>query len=181
MMTFRHIISFFLFVLATCLGYQVTLSAISKIAMKKVDARFKARGLPVNQFGPPLKITAENQTVVRSSPDLAYSICRIDLSNGPVEVRGGVWEGYSSLTIFDENTDAIFVTSLNENDDAVRGVIISPYKFISLSFQNSGLDKRIIKSDFAIALIRRLAPDEESYDRAKLAAKDDVCKLFTTQ
>ena len=60
------------------------------------------------------------QTIVRSSPDLLYSVCLIELPVvGQIRVRGGYTEGYGSLTIFDMNTDAVFVADLTLQDVSV--------------------------------------------------------------
>jgi uncharacterized membrane protein len=50
------------------------------------------------------------QPVVRPSPDLAYSSCPYDLSNGPIAIDVAPVPGrYTSLSIFDAATDVIFV------------------------------------------------------------------------
>ena len=74
----------------------------------------------VNVMIHPALTTDKDRVVVRPSPDLAYSICILDLSQGPVRIRVATGETYASLAIYADNTDNIFV--LNDRE-AVNGMI----------------------------------------------------------
>lgn len=97
--------------------------------------------------------TADNQPIVRPSPDLAYSSCPYDLSNGPVEVQVVPVAGrYSSLSIFDARTDVAFV----RNDIQAGG---KPYRIIlAREGQETPAGAEVVRVDYdrGIALIRLL-------------------------
>jgi len=163
----RHrIIPATIFLLSILIGYHATLRAIPTIMMKGAYERLSSANTPVNAFAAPRMITADNQTIVRSSPDLLYSVCLIELPVvGQIRVRGGYTEGYGSLTIFDMNTDAVFVADLTLQDVSKRTVIIGP----------NDID---LKDGKGVALIRRYVPNEAAFDAAKGAAKDDICAVY---
>ena len=95
----------------------------------------------------------ENQPIVRPSPDLAYSTCPFDLSDGPVVVQVVPVAGrYSSLSIFDARTDVVFV----RNDMQAGG---RPYRVAIAKPEQAtppGLEAVIVNYDRGIALVRLL-------------------------
>ena len=162
----HRIIPAAIFLLSILIGYHATLRAISGIMMKGAYERLSSANTPVNAFSAPRMITAENQTIVRSSPDLAYSVCLIDLTEeGYFRVGGGYTEGYGSLTIFDMNTDAVYISDLSELDANEQSVMV-------------GFKGIYLKDSKGIALIRRYAPNPEAFEAAKIAARNDICEPF---
>jgi uncharacterized membrane protein len=97
--------------------------------------------------------TPENQPIVRPSPDLAYSTCPYDLTEGPVEVSVTPVPGrYSSLSVFDARTDVVFV----RNDRQARE---KPYKVVIAREGQAvpnGVEVVRVGYDRGIALIRLL-------------------------
>ena len=71
---------------AALIAYQATLLATPFALMRAAAAR-AGKGLPVNRFAFGPMTTAGNQTIVRPSPDLSYSLCVFDVSKGPVLVE----------------------------------------------------------------------------------------------
>jgi uncharacterized membrane protein len=64
------------------------------------------------------RVTAKSRGIVRPSPDLLYSACPFDLSNGALEVQAPIPpETYWSASAFDANTDNFFAI----NDRTVGG------------------------------------------------------------
>ncbi len=62
--------------------------------------------------------TAENQTIIRPSPDLLYSVCPYDVSATPLIIHAVPVPGhYSSISVFDSRTDVAGVV----NDEAMAG------------------------------------------------------------
>lgn len=53
--------------------------------------------------------TSKARTIVRPSPDLAYSACVLDLSKGSVRLRIPVTAPYTSLSLYSSATDNYFV------------------------------------------------------------------------
>lgn len=64
--------------------------------------------------------TSAARTVVRPSPDLAYTACVFDVASRPLHVVVPVDDGYTSLSMFAANTDNFFAT----NDRAAAGAPI---------------------------------------------------------
>src|ERR1700742_191693 len=64
------------------------------------------------------RVTAKSRSVVRPSPDLLYSACPFDLSNGALEVKAPVPpDTYWSASAFDNDTNNFFAI----NDRTVGG------------------------------------------------------------
>lgn len=54
--------------------------------------------------------THESRQVVKPSPDLLYTICTYNLTNGPLRITASIPEGhYWSLSIYGDNSDNFFV------------------------------------------------------------------------
>jgi uncharacterized membrane protein len=108
-------------------AYQATLLAtpyaLMFAAMKKIGERS-----PENQFAFGPMTTADNQTIVRPSPDLAYATCTFDLSKGPVHVDvQPIPDHYWSVSVFDARTDVAAVRSDRDTKGApARLALIKP-------------------------------------------------------
>lgn len=63
--------------------------------------------------------TDKSRTIVRPSPDLAYSACVLDLSGGPVRLGIPVTAPYTSLSLYSSATDNYFV-----RDDRAAGAAV---------------------------------------------------------
>lgn len=139
------------------------------IMARAMDA-LEARGVALHRFTVPQRITPQTQTVVRSSPDLYYALCRYDLSNPRMQlsVRMGEWPDYQSMSFFDARTDnfatlrgtgrEVAVRLLPPGSDAGPGAIVSP-------------------SEKGVVLIRRLAPDARRFAAAARAGAQDTCRI----
>lgn len=140
------------------------------IIMARAMAVLEQRGVALHRFTAPQRVTPQTQSVVRSSPDLFYALCRYDLSDPSMvlAVQMAAWPDYQSLSFFDARTDnfvtirgtgkAVTVRLLAPGSAPVRGAIISP-------------------TAKGVILIRRLAPNAESYAAAAVASVKDACRL----
>lgn len=92
-------------------AHQVTLHATPYALMHA--AMTKIRGdRPENQFWFSELATADNQPIVRSSPDLSYSSCVFNVESGPVLIDiEPVPDHYWSISIYDARTDVAAVRS----------------------------------------------------------------------
>jgi uncharacterized membrane protein len=159
----RWIIAAIVFAAAAFGSHYFTVRAVPGFIMKKVQSTFEAQGIPFNRFIASPRQTPETQRVVRPSPDLSYAICRFDVSDGPVLITAPAWDGYGSLSIFDGQTNNVFVASLDGRDASV----ILYGTNMSISSAEKVKAGRAIEIDGAgIALIRRLAPTDETHEQS---------------
>jgi uncharacterized membrane protein len=140
------------------------------VIMARAMAALAERGVALHRFTNPERVTPQTQSVVRSSPDLYYALCRYDLGNPgtQVSVRMGDWPDYQSLSFFAAQTDnfatirgtgkAVAVRLLPPGSAPQEGAIVSP-------------------SAKGVILIRRLAPSAERFAAAAAAGKADRCRL----
>ncbi len=136
------------------------------------------RGTPLHGFNLAPRMTAETQSVVRPSPDLAYSACRFDLSSAPngVRVAMGQFSGYSSLSFFDAQTNNF--RTIRGNVEAQETVLLRPAGGTPYAPVTEAEDVTHSPSQKGIILIRRLAPTEEEYVAAAKAAQGDECRAL---
>jgi uncharacterized membrane protein len=72
----------------------------------------------VNTIHHQSRVTAASRWVVRPSPDLLYSACPFDLTNGPLLVTAAVPANtYWAVSVFDADTNNIFTL----NDRQIKG------------------------------------------------------------
>jgi len=117
------------------------------------------------------RVTPLSRTIVRPSPDFAYSICAYDLSDGPVAIAVAPWGDYWSLSLYAANSDNFFVI---DDREARTGAELTVVRTGRAAPEGAA---RIVESPSArgIALIRRLAPTLDAYNAAARVARDDVC------
>lgn len=120
--------------------------------------------------------TPARQPVVRPSPDLAYSSCPYDLSDGPVAIDVTPVPGrYSSLSLFDAATDVIFV----RNDVEAGG---KPYRIIvARAGQAVPAGAEVVRTDHnrGIALIRLLLREPAEIGALDAARRASSCAPVT--
>lgn len=111
--------------LAAFAGWYLTLAATPQFIMGRAWQRL-ADQTAVNRMTHLPLVTAAQQTVVRPSPDLAYSVCAFDLSDGPIEVQAQpVPDHYWSLTAFDSETNVVFVESDRDSQGAPVRIVLA--------------------------------------------------------
>lgn len=139
--------------LATAAGaWHATLAATTFGLMEAAVRRISGRaGLNTMTYGN--IATPANQPIVRPSPDLAYSSCPYDLSDGPLLINFVPATGrYSSLSVFDARTDVVFV----RNDVQAGG---KPFKIaIARDGQTvpNGIETVRVRYDRGVAIVRLL-------------------------
>lgn len=144
------------------------LFAAPRIIMDRAMQKMAARGVPLDKFVLAPRVTPQTQTVVRPSPDLAYSICRYDFgrTTGLLKVVMASYPGYSSLSFFDARTDNFLTLRGNSKP---RSVLLAGPESREDTLPKSPTDKGLV-------LIRRLAPDQTAYDQVVRIAEEDICQ-----
>ena len=172
----RWIVATIIFAITAFGAHYFTVRAVPGFIMSKVQSTFEAQGLPLNRFVASPRQTPQTQRVVRPSPDLSYAVCRFDVSDGPVLITAPAWDGYGSLSIFDDQTNNVFVASLDGKDASVilhkqgEAPEVSGRGYVSdghTTLQISGA---------GIALIRRLAPTDELHELSTGHVADAICE-----
>lgn len=155
------------FVVTFLIAHFAVLSALPGSIMSTVRERMIDTGIPVHSWTMSPRVTPETQSIVRPSPDLAYAICLIDVSKGPVELSVPAWPDYGSLSIFEAGTDNVYAGSLDARADGAIGV-----RRVVVAMEGQDLypfgeaEQVIVSKPQALALIRRLAPSQAAYAAA---------------
>lgn len=135
-------------------AFFVTAWAMPQIIMFVVMGRFGSIGA-VNQIFHAPPPTHESYDVVTPSPDLAYSVCLFDLSDGPIQVVSDYPEGtYWSISAYADNTDNFFVA----NDQTADG---PPARFV-FATHSDGDDVVVSPSRKGVILLRHHIADRGS-------------------
>jgi uncharacterized membrane protein len=152
-------------------AFQATLALMPDLVMGLAVGRTaKAIGGLNRMFHAPLPGPGR-RTIVRPSPDLAYSICPFDLSKGPLLVEAApVPAPYWSLSVFDRSTDVAFVgNNRDSGGKPIRILLARPGQAVP-----AGTEAVRLKGDGGIALVRILVADRDGFaeiDRARRASR----------
>ncbi|MEO0589587.1 MAG: DUF1254 domain-containing protein [Pseudomonadota bacterium] len=151
-------------------AHWATLAYAPSVIMDRALSTMKNRGISEHAFTTPQRITPQTQAVVRSSPDLFYSLCRYDLidAESVLRVTMGEWSDYQSLSFFDGNTNNFH--RVRGEDKSVEVQLVGPGSTREGSVQSPTAK--------GIVLIRRLAPTQALFDQAKQVAAGDGCELI---
>jgi hypothetical protein len=143
--------------------------ALMAAATKKIGG-----DLAPNRFMFGRMATADNQPIVRPSPDLAYSTCVFDLSVGPVLIDvPPVPDRYWSVSIFDARTDVAAVRS--DRDTGAK-----PARLALLKVGQSapaGYEAVRLGYDRGIALTRILLASPDDYPAIDAIRRQSSCKV----
>jgi len=152
------------------------LIALPDYIMSTARERMTGSGIALHTWRTSPRVTPQTQTIVRPSPDLAYALCLIDASGGPVTVSVPTWPEYGSLSIFDASTDNVYAGSLDARlpgAPGVRKIIVAlPDQDVPAE---DGVDIVRVRKPEALALIRRLAPSQGLYDAAAALVPISTC------
>ncbi len=156
-------------------GYVVTLHRIPSTIMSTAMSRMEEGGVNVHDWRTAPRTTPQSQTIVRPSPDLAYSVCRFDVSAGPVLISGAEWGSYASLSLYDSATNNIFTTSLRSGSGEPNAVIVALERDAGRTLNPPGAPLVKVRNPRGLALLRRLAVTQTDYDTAAALSGEDQC------
>ena len=155
---------------AALLGYHLALLATPRVLMAAAVRRVGQAGM--NRMSHAPLATDRSRAIVRPSPDLAYSSCPFDLSNGPVQVTvPPIPAGYWSLSVFDARTDAAFVR--NNRETGGRGVELVIAKAGQPT--HPGAPVLLVDGYRGIALLRILVEDRGTFAAIDAARRRAAC------
>tara|TARA_R110000868_G_scaffold26220_1_gene101250 strand:+ start:19952 stop:20473 length:522 start_codon:yes stop_codon:yes gene_type:complete len=109
----RRLIPLTAALLAAMLGFWFTLNWIPGFIMTRAMEQMENGGASTNSVMHAPPVTEGSRNVVRPSPDILYSICPFDLSNGPllIQARWPRSGSYASISLYDSRTNNIFTLS----------------------------------------------------------------------
>jgi hypothetical protein len=145
-------------------------------AMKKIgSANGNGRA---NVFGFGEMATADRQPIVRPSPDLVYSSCVFDLSQGVVLVDvEPVPDRYWSISIFDARTDVAVVRSDRDTGGkTARLALLRKGQKAPQGYEAVELDH-----DRGIALIRILLSDPAEFAEIDAIRRKSTCQTASAK
>jgi uncharacterized membrane protein len=139
----RFVLYALLFAATVITGHMVTLHLVPEVIMDRTFKAMEARGITPHTFSLAPKATPQSQTVVRPSPDLAYSICLYDFTDNPKPLYvsaahryGAVTDSvpsppangtptdndasYASISFFDARTNNFATIRVQENNQAAN-------------------------------------------------------------
>ena len=153
------------------IAYQVALVQTPRLLMAAAARRLAAAG-GTNAFAHGPLATSASRAVVRPSPDLAYSSCVVDLSDGPVRVSiPALPARYWSLSVFDARTDVAFVANNVERGGRTLAVVLArPGQVVP-----PGSMVVTLNGGRAIALVRALVEDRAAFPALDRARRGAVC------
>ena len=167
-------------VMAAGIAWHGTLVAtpyvLMSAAMKKIGSADANGRANVFAFGP--MATADRQPIVRPSPDLVYSSCVFDLSQGPVLVDVAPVPGkYWSLSIFDARTDVAAVRSDRETGGQPARLALARDGQVA----PKGYDVVTLDYDRGIALIRILLSDPAEFAEVDAIRRKSTCQAASAK
>ncbi len=178
----KLLLSISLFVSVAFIAHGITLYAVPGIIMNQAMMKMGARGIGLNQAVLSPKLTPQTQTVVRPSPDLAYTICRFDFDHSPqpLEIFATAWDGYGSVSFFDARTNnfatvRITPSKTHRRADGVDGVNLLLTGPALQATKISGAQEISSPSNKGLILFRRLAPTAKTYAEVERLAVTDRC------
>lgn len=150
----------------------VTVSPRLVMAVAEKRLADEAGGRNVWMHAP--RATPENQQVVRTSPDLAYSACVWDLSDGPLHITAPGWDRYFSLTLYQARTDNFFVAN-DRTDPSGADILLATAQQASSVTVAEDVRLVVAPSSTGIALLRYLAPTPAAFDSVDRMRRSARC------
>lgn len=125
----RWLVPLLVFLAAAAIGGWATLNAIPGVIMGRAMERIAGAGGGDGEVRHAPRLTAENQTIVRASPDMLYSVCAFDLAGGP-RIVTAPWPAdgnYASVSFYDARTNNFAVVSDRDSDAASTSIVLAQW------------------------------------------------------
>jgi uncharacterized membrane protein len=153
----------------------VVIVAAPRVVMSVAVHRIEDKAGGTNVWLHAERVTPQTQGVVRSSPDLAYSACAWDLSEGPVRISAPAWNDYFSLSLYDSRTDNFFVANGRDTGGTDGVELLLATRDQSADVARADVRTVVAPSSTGIALLRYLAPTPSAFARADALRRSAVC------
>lgn len=155
------------------LAWHVTLAYIPQVLMRLAVGRVAAQAGAMNAFAHAPLVTDKARAIVRPSPDLLYSSCPFDLSSAPLLIDAmPVDAPYWSLSIFDAQTNAVFVANNRAGAAPVKVAVVAAGQA-----SPPGYRPVRVKGTSGVALIRILIDRSAPIAAIDAARRGARCRL----
>ncbi|MBO6776177.1 MAG: DUF1254 domain-containing protein [Marinibacterium sp.] len=150
----------------------MVIQSMPSFIMSRTTSSLKAAGLKENKWTAAPRIMPLTQKIVRSSPDLFYAVCLLDLTSGQVQISVPLWPAYGSLSVFDDTSENVHISNLQGNSQPLEIIVALPGQTVSASSDTTVV---FLPGPSGIAIVRRLAPDEASHKVATELVATSLC------
>ncbi|MDO8289783.1 MAG: DUF1254 domain-containing protein [Parvibaculum sp.] len=150
------------------------LHALPNVIMSKVMTKIGGDG-GMNAFAHMPLPTDKARAVVRPSPDLAYSICTIDLTNGPVHIEVPLTKPYTSVALYATNTDNYFVRNDRDTGGKSLDVVVIGQGTPKPESLPEGAELVTAPTTKSLVLVRRVVESAAAFGEIDTTRKSSVC------
>ena len=170
----RLLVPLALFMASALAAGWFTLNAVPGFIMGKAMERIEASAAASDGVRHAPRLREDNQTIVRASPDILYSVCAYDLSEGDLALTVP-WPAdgnYASISFYDARTNNFAVISDREAEGEAMHLVLSsdPYE--------SALHA---PTDRGLALYRRVIDAETDLQAADTERRSFTCTSLSDQ
>jgi len=169
------------YVLGLLIGAAITLHVLPGVIMARAMERIESLGGDGESVRHAPRLTAENQTIVRASPDILYSVCLYDLADGPMRIDV-IWpadDNYTSVSFYDARTNNF--RAINDRDVETLSTSISLARR-----RDSDMPERTDESAWSptttgLILYRRVIDASTDLDAAEAERQGFTCRQMADQ
>lgn len=166
------------FFIAAALAHLVVICQTPIKAMETVENRLRDRLGGANRMSYGAPRTSQHRVVVMPSPDLLYSACPYDLSEGPVEITfEPPTDLYWSISLYAHNTENYHTFNAGNSPGSSFRAVIAGASARLHEEDNSTVV--ISPTSTGIALLRIFMPDRNGYEEIAAIQKTADCHLLT--
>lgn len=164
-------------VLVAALVHVATVWELPRFIMSKVMQKV-AGDARANMFIHQPLATDEARGVVRPSPDLAYSICTLDLTKTPVRVTVPLTAPYTSVALYSSATDNYFVRNDRDAGGKDLDVIVVARGAPKPASAPAGVDIVEAPTAKGLVLVRRVVENPEAFPPLDAIRQKATCTPF---
>lgn len=169
------------YILGLLIGATITLHVLPGLIMGRAMDRIESlSGDAVGvRHAPP--VTADNQTIVRASPDILYSVCLYDLADGPmrIDVTWPTNDNYASVSFYDANTNNFRAISDRDVDGPTTSIILAR-RFESFAPDQTDAHASA-PTTTGLILFRRVIDASSDLDIAETERQGFTCRQMADQ
>lgn len=148
-----------------------TVLAVPRLIMLRVIERVSSAGQVTPYHAP--RPTPAMRAIPLPSPDLLYSLCIVDVTDGDVAVRAKGRGDYLSVSVFDSRSDNVFVMNDQSTGASEIRLLISTHE--SMAGMPAGFQRVLLPGGRGVLLLRTLAATPDMSERAEQARRTLRC------